>query len=138
MPGRCGKTERPREALLQVDVVSKYALFSIGGKLGSSNASWSGVESEIPPFVYFGTNLWIEGQRLLGSLSGADASQRVTEAHKGWLTTDGNRGESVFAQASLTVRLTGRTGRKLGESDPGLLCGKKPAQRIKATPGITG
>gem|GEM_PF-3326000 len=36
------------------------------------------------------------------------------------------------------MRLTGRTDRKLGESDPEFLCGKDSAQRIKATPGITG
>jgi hypothetical protein len=54
------------------------------------------------------------------------------------LITDGNRDGRVFAQASLTVRLTGRTDRKLGESDPDLPCGRGSAQRIKVTPGITG
>ena len=54
----------------------------------------------------------------MDSLPGAGASERVTEAHKGWLITDGNRKESVFAKASLTVRMTIRTGRKLGKSDP--------------------
>ena len=54
------------------------------------------------------------------------------------LTTDGNRGECVFAKASLTVRLTGRTDTKVGESDPDLPSGRGSAQRIKVTPGITG
>ena len=44
----------------------------------------------------------------------------------------------VFAKASLTVRLTGRTEWKHGESDPDLPSGRGSAQRIKATPGITG
>ena len=72
------------------------------------------------------------------SLPGAGASERVTEAYKGWLSTDGNRGESTFAQASLTVRLTGRAEWKHGESDPDIPRGRVSAQRIKATPGITG
>ena len=54
------------------------------------------------------------------------------------LSTDGNRAGRIFAKACLTVRLTGRTGRKLGESDPDFPCGRESAQRIKATPGITG
>ena len=54
------------------------------------------------------------------------------------LVTDGNRDGSVFAKASLTVRLTGRTDTKVGESDPDLPCGRGSAQRIKVTPGITG
>jgi len=74
---------------------------------------------------------------LLGSLPGAGASERVTEAYKGELISDGNRDESIFAKACLTVRLTRRAERKRGESDPDFLCGKESAQRIKATPGIT-
>ena len=36
------------------------------------------------------------------------------------------------------MRVTIRTVRKLGESDPDLPSGRGSAQRIKATPGITG
>jgi hypothetical protein len=36
------------------------------------------------------------------------------------------------------VRLTSRTGRKLGLSDPAVPHGRAVAQRIKGTPGITG
>jgi hypothetical protein len=36
------------------------------------------------------------------------------------------------------VRLTGRTGTKVGFSDPAALHGKAVAQRIKGTLGITG
>ena len=74
----------------------------------------------------------------MGSLTGAVASERVTEALKGWLSTDGNRAQSVNAEASLTARPTGRAGRKLGLSDPVVLSGNAIAQRIKATLGITG
>ena len=35
------------------------------------------------------------GQCQVGSLTGAVASERVTEALKGWLSTDGNRAMSV-------------------------------------------
>jgi len=38
----------------------------------------------------------------------------------------------------LTVRVTTRTGMKVGHSDPVILRGKIIAQRIKGTPGITG
>ena len=38
----------------------------------------------------------------------------------------------------MTVRLTSRTGAKAGPSDPAVSSGIAVAQRIKATPGITG
>ena len=38
----------------------------------------------------------------------------------------------------MTARPTGRAGTKVGHSDPTALYGKAVAQRIKATPGITG
>ena len=78
------------------------------------------------------------GQCLVGSLTGAVASQKVTEAPKGSLNLVGNQVSSVSAQGSLTVRLTGRAGAKAGTSDPAVACGSAVAQRIKGTPGITG
>ena len=80
----------------------------------------------------------VQGQCLVGSLTGAVASQKVTEAPKGSLSLVGNQVLSVSAQGSLTVRLTGRAGTKVGTSDPALACGSGVAQRIKGTPGITG
>ena len=53
-----------------------------------------------------------------GSLTGAVASKKVTEALKGWLSTDGNRAVSANAEASLTARPTGRAVTKVGVSDP--------------------
>ena len=79
-----------------------------------------------------------QGQCLVGSLTGAVASQNVTEALKGSLSLVGNQVASVSAQGSLTVRLTGRAGTKVGTSDPAPPCGRGVAQRIKGTPGITG
>ena len=58
------------------------------------------------------------GQCQVGSLTGAVASQRVTEAPKGSLSADGNRAKSVKAEGSLTARQTGRAGTKVGVSDP--------------------
>ena len=78
------------------------------------------------------------GQCLVGSLTGAVASQNVTEAPKGSLSLVGNQVLSVSAQGSLTVRLAGRAGTKVGTSDPAPLSGRGVAQRIKGTPGITG
>ena len=79
-----------------------------------------------------------QGQCLVGSLTGAVASQKVTEAPKGSLSLVGNQVSSASAQGSLTVRQTCRAGTKVGTSDPAPACGSGVAQRIKGTPGITG
>ena len=72
------------------------------------------------------------------SLTGAVASERVTEAPKGTLRMDGNHSKSAKAEGSLTARRTGRAETKVGLSDQAVLSGKAVAQRIKATSGITG
>ena len=58
------------------------------------------------------------GQCLTGSLTGAVASERVSEALKGSLRMVGNHLESAKAEVSLTVTPTGGTGTKVGLSDP--------------------
>ena len=78
------------------------------------------------------------GQCMVGSLTGAVASQRVTEAREGRLRPVGNRSSSAMAKACLTARLTGRAETKVGHSDPVVPRGRAIAQRIKGTPGITG
>ena len=102
------------------------------------HASVCGVDVEIPPFGYLGSNFYDEGHRLVGSLTGVVASKRVTEASQGSLSANGNRAKSALAQAGLTGRQTSRAGRKLGQSDPVVPHGWAIAQRIKGTPGITG
>ena len=79
-----------------------------------------------------------QGQCLAGSLTGAVASQKVTEAPKGTLSLVGNQVPSVSAQGCLTVRQTCRAGAKAGTSDPAVACGSAVAKRLKGTPGITG
>ena len=59
----------------------------------------------------------------MGSLTGAVASKRVTEAFKGWLSADGNRAVSTSVQASLTVRPTSRAETKVGASDQVVVSG---------------
>ena len=71
-------------------------------------------------------------------MTGAVASERVTEARKGSLSAVGNRTKSVKAEGSLTARSTDRAGTKVGLSDPAVPNGRAVAQRIKGTPGITG
>ena len=78
------------------------------------------------------------GQCVVGSLTGAVSSQRVTEERDGTLSTVGNRAMSAKVKGCLTVRQTRRTGTKVGLSDPVVLYGRTIAQRIKGTPGITG
>ena len=63
---------------------------------------------------------------MLGSLSGAEASQKVTEACKGKLKPAGNRLKSVMIKDCLTVRWTNQTETKVGHSDPGIVCGTFP------------
>ena len=56
------------------------------------------------------------GQYQVGSLTGAVASQSVTEAPKGSLRMVGNHSKSAKAEGSLTARQTGRAGTKVGLS----------------------
>ena len=74
----------------------------------------------------------------MGSLTGAVASKKVTEARDGRLRLIGNQPLSVKAQAGLTATPTGGAGGKPGLSDPAVPNGRAVAQRIKGTPGITG
>ena len=71
-------------------------------------------------------------------MTGAVASEKVTEAPKGSLSAVRNRAKCVKAEGSLTARVTARAGAKAGLSDPVVLNGRAIAQRIKGTPGITG
>ncbi len=71
-------------------------------------------------------------------MTGAVASQNVTEAREGYLRPDGNRLTSARAEGSLTERATARTDTKVGPSDPVVPYGRAIAHRIKGTPGITG
>jgi hypothetical protein len=57
-------------------------------------------------------------QCLVGSLTGAVASQKVTEAPKGSLRLNGNQPMSAKVEGSLTARQTRRAGTKVGLSDP--------------------
>ena len=59
----------------------------------------------------------------MGSLTGAVASKKVTEALKGRLSADGNRTMSVNAKASLTARPTSRAVTKVGVSDQMVVSG---------------
>ncbi len=58
------------------------------------------------------------GQCLAGSLTGAVASESVSEAPKGSLRMVGNHSQSAKAEGSLTVTPTGGAGTKVGLSDP--------------------
>ena len=63
------------------------------------------------------------GQCQVGSLTGAVASKRVTEAFKAWLSVDGNRAMSINVKAKLTARPTSRAGTKVGVSDQVVVSG---------------
>ena len=58
------------------------------------------------------------GKCQTGSLTGAVASERVSEALKGSLRMVGNHSESVKAEGSLTATPTGGADTKVGLSDP--------------------
>ena len=57
-------------------------------------------------------------------MTGAVASQRVTEAPKGSLRMDGNHSQSAKAEGSLTARETFRAETKVGHSDLVVLYGR--------------
>ena len=59
----------------------------------------------------------------MGSLTGAVASKKVTEALKGSFSADGNRAKSINAEARLTVRPTSRADTKVGVSDQVVVSG---------------
>ena len=67
------------------------------------------------------------GQCQVDSLTGAVASERVTEAPKGTLRMDGNHSKSAKAEGCLTARVTIRAETKVGLSDPAGLSGKAVA-----------
>ena len=58
------------------------------------------------------------GQCQVGSLTGAVASERVSEALKGPLRMVGNHSQSAKAKEGLTATPTGGAGTKVGLSDP--------------------
>ena len=60
----------------------------------------------------------VEGHCQVGSLTGAVASERVTEAPKGTLRMDGNHSKRAKSEGCLTARPTSRAGTKVGLSDP--------------------
>ena len=78
------------------------------------------------------------GHGVAGSLTGAVASQSITEARDGGLRPVGHRLLSAMAQARLTARVTARAETKVGHSDLVVLRGRAITQRIKGTLGITG
>ena len=59
-----------------------------------------------------------DGQCQAGSLTGAVASERVSEALKGSLRMVGNHSQSAKAEGSLTATATVGAGTKVGLSDP--------------------
>ena len=74
----------------------------------------------------------------MGSLTGAVASERVSEAPKGSLRMDGNHSKSAKAEGSLTATPTGGADTKVGLSDLVVANGSAITYRIKVTSGITG
>ena len=60
----------------------------------------------------------VGGQCQVGSLTGAVASERGSEAPKGSLRMVGNHSQSAKAEGSLTATPTGGAGTKVGLSDP--------------------
>ena len=54
----------------------------------------------------------------MGSLTGAVASERVSEALKVYLRMVGNHPQSAKAEGGLTATPTGGAGTKVGLSDP--------------------
>ena len=75
------------------------------------------------------------GQCQVGSLTGAVASERVSEALKGSLRMVGNHSKSAKAEGSLTATPTGGAGTKVGLSDRWYKVGLPIAPTDKSYPG---
>ena len=71
----------------------------------------------------------------MGSLTGAVASQRVTEALEGTLRMVGNHSKSVNAEGCLTARQTSQAGTKVGVSDLTVSAWKGRDSTDKSYPG---
>jgi hypothetical protein len=71
----------------------------IGGRRRSRAARFGGANGEIPPFIFLIPNPdRIVGRHcVVGSLTGVVASESVSEAFKGTLSTVGNRTWSAIA-----------------------------------------
>jgi hypothetical protein len=69
----------------------------IGGRLRVWHASVGGAVVEIPPLLYWFANVHTQmcGHCQEGSLTGAVASERVTEAYQGSLRLVGNQPQSI-------------------------------------------
>src|SRR2546430_10220025 len=77
------------------------------------DCDWSSdvCSSDLPASLNFSSNGAPDrgsGQCLAGSLTGAVASQNVTEAPKGSLSLDGNQAQSVMAQGRSEERRVGK------------------------------
>ena len=119
MLATCARTERPHGALLQLDTGTRYCMYRIGGRQRNVDASLHGAAVGIPPLWCWTRGrepVW--GQCQVGSLTGAVASERVSEAPKGSLRMVGNHSKSAKAEGSLTATPTGGAGTKVGLSDP--------------------
>ena len=92
-------TERPHGALLQPGIDIRQLVYRIGGRLRSKSVSFYGAAVGIPPSDCWIPNRDLENPRQYqaGSLTGAVASERATEASKGSLSADGNRAKSTKA-----------------------------------------
>ena len=77
----------------------------------------------------------VGGQCQVGSLTGAVASERVSEALKGSLRMVGNHSKSAKAEGSLTATPTGGAGTKVGLSDPVVCEWKCHRSTDKSYPG---
>ena len=85
-------------------------------------------------FLTIGHEL-VMGQCQVGSLTGAVASERVSEALKGSLRMVGNHSKSAKAEGSLTATPTGGAVTKVGVSDPAVCKWKCRRSTDKSYPG---
>jgi hypothetical protein len=96
------RTKRPRGALLQLGLEMRWDVRRIGGSRRSGACGHRGDSSEIPLSCYFVSHAQSlkqeSGQDQAGSLTGAVASQRVTEVPKGSLRVNGNHPVRVERQ----------------------------------------
>ena len=92
------RTKRPRGALLHLGLEMRDSVRRIGGSRRTHPCGDEGGNGEIPLSMCFVSHACRSGQGQAGSLTGAVASQRVTEAPKGSLRVNGNHPNRVERQ----------------------------------------
>ena len=84
------RTKRPRELYCNFTLGRYSELSSVGGTPDLIGGTMEHHSFELSTLIFLPHKYPAKKQCMAGSLTGEVASKSVTEAHKGWLSPDGN------------------------------------------------